>query len=171
MTVRHVHAALLLGSNLDDRAALIGEAEKLIETHAGHVVNRSPLYESSPWGFAGQPDFLNRAVVVDTTLGPEPLLASLQDIERRLGRKPAGKWRARRIDIDILLFGSDVIDTPHLKIPHPHLPERRFSLEPLAAVMPQFIHPQLNISISALLQACSDPGLIHPYRAPDPEIA
>jgi 2-amino-4-hydroxy-6-hydroxymethyldihydropteridine diphosphokinase len=127
-----------LGGNVGERqAALAGAVEALRAHPAIEIIAASALYESEPWGLTDQQDFLNTAVRVATSLGPANLLAAILGIEVSLGRVRGKKWGPRTIDIDILVFGDETIDTPGLTIPHPHLTERAFALAPLVDVMPE----------------------------------
>ena len=133
-----------LGANLGDREATLRLAvEYLGETDGMEVVAVSAFRETEPWGPVEQPRFLNGAVTLDTHLDPRALLGVLLDIERRLGReRHAGeRWGPRMIDLDILLYGDRVVDEPGLVVPHPHLHERRFALEPLAELDPDAVVP------------------------------
>ena len=147
---------LSLGSNLGDRSANLKAAiERLKEL--GDVVATSSVYETAPVGDVRQPDFLNCAVALETDKMPRQLLAATLEIERSLGRRrkaaSAGVAAAkgpRTIDIDILLFGTSVIETKELTIPHPALHERRFMLEPLAEIAPDLRHPVFKRTIREL---------------------
>ena len=118
-----------LGANLGDREWAIREAARRIG-----ATRLSEIRETEPWGYVDQPSFLNAAAEVDTELGARELLDLLLEVERGLGReRGAGpRYGPRVIDLDLLLFGPDVIDEPGLAVPHPRLHERRFALEPLA---------------------------------------
>jgi 2-amino-4-hydroxy-6-hydroxymethyldihydropteridine diphosphokinase len=121
-----------LGSNLGDREALIRRAAELIGAS-----RLSSLYETEPWGYVDQPSFLNAAAEVETRLAPRSLLDYLLDVERRLGRERVGhRWGPRTIDLDLLLYGEEVVDEPGLQVPHPRLLEREFALRPLAELIP-----------------------------------
>lgn len=121
-----------LGSNLGDREALIREAAELIG-----ALRLSTIIETEPWGYESQPRFLNAVAEIETRLPPRALLDELLDVERRLGRERVGQhWGPRTIDLDLLLFGDESIDEPGLVVPHPHLTERLFVLEPLAELVP-----------------------------------
>jgi 2-amino-4-hydroxy-6-hydroxymethyldihydropteridine diphosphokinase len=121
-----------LGSNLGDREATIRGAAQLIG-----AARLSPLFETEPWGFRDQPSFLNAAAEVETVLTPRRFLARLLEIEQSLGRERNGpRWGPRTSDLDLLLWGNERISEPGLEVPHPLMLERRFVLEPLAALAP-----------------------------------
>jgi len=121
-----------LGSNLGDRAALIDRAAQLIG-----ATRLSEVRETEPWGYVTQPRFLNAVAEIETDLTPRRLLDHLLDVEARLGRERIGpKWGPRTIDLDLLIYGDEIIDEPGLVVPHPRLLERRFALEPLADLAP-----------------------------------
>jgi 2-amino-4-hydroxy-6-hydroxymethyldihydropteridine diphosphokinase len=121
-----------LGSNLGDREGLIRRAAELIG-----ATRLSSLYETEPWGYVDQPSFVNAAAELETTLRPRPLLDHLLDVERRLGRERIGhRWGPRTIDLDLLLYGDEVVSEPGLQVPHPRLLEREFALKPLAELIP-----------------------------------
>jgi 2-amino-4-hydroxy-6-hydroxymethyldihydropteridine diphosphokinase len=121
-----------LGSNMGDREALIRRAAEAIGAR-----RLSSVRETEPWGYEAQPVFLNAVAELETTLTPGQLLDHLLDVERRLGRDRVGpKWGPRTIDLDLLLYGDEVVDEPGLHVPHPFLLERLFVLEPLAELAP-----------------------------------
>jgi len=134
---------LSLGSNLGDRQLHLQRAVACLEGEGVKVQRQSSLYETEPQDVARQPWFLNIVVRCETQLFPVQLLKVLQRIERELGRVRAGAVRRgpRVIDIDILLYGNAVIDTPQLTVPHPRMTERRFVLEPLLEIAPELRHP------------------------------
>lgn len=160
MNAEKSKAVLLLGSNSGDRVHYINKALSRMEKLIGHTVLKSPLYESSPWGFAEQPDFLNQVVVITTSLQPPDLLKALKKIETELGRTTAEKWKQRIIDIDILFYDEIIFESEELTIPHPMLHERKFTLVPLNEIMPGFIHPVLKKTISELIISCDDTGVV-----------
>jgi 2-amino-4-hydroxy-6-hydroxymethyldihydropteridine diphosphokinase len=143
---------LSLGSNLGDRAAHLRQAIDALKA-LGDVVAISSFYETEPIEFIRQPWFLNCAVALETERLPKQLLAAVLRIERDMGRKRTVDKGPRLIDIDILLFGSSIIDTPQLTVPHPALHERRFVLEPLAEIAPDARHPALPQTIRELRDA------------------
>lgn len=131
-----------LGSNLGDREATIARAVDLLGEHpAVTVVAISTLRESEPWGPVEQPPFLNGVLAVETRLAPRELLDVLLDVERRLGRVRRERWGPRTIDLDLLVYGSTVVDEPGLRVPHARLHERAFALEPLAELDPALVVP------------------------------
>ncbi len=127
---------LLLGTNLGDRIALLNNALTAIAREIGIIRKLSSVYETAAWGKEGQPNYLNQAVLVITPLTPLQLLEKINTIEKNLGRKRVVKWESRPIDIDILGYADQIIDTPDLQVPHPHLPNRRFALIPLQEIAP-----------------------------------
>lgn len=142
---------LSLGSNLGDRQANLRNAiGRLLEL--GDVVEVSSYYETEPVEFTDQPWFLNCAVAVRTELMPREFLAGIQAIEKSMGRQRTLPKGPRTIDIDILLFGAQTINTSELTVPHPAMEERRFVLEPLAEIAPEEVHPKLKKSVRELLR-------------------
>lgn len=157
--MKKVRAFLGLGSNVGDRRQMIESAEARLDHQAGiRVVNRSSVYESDPWGKQDQSAFLNRVIEIETRLDPETLLRAIRQIENNLNRQRCEKWGPRTIDIDILLYHSQMIDRPDLQIPHPRMTERRFMLEPLAEIAPKQIVPDTQRTIETLLRQCPDRG-------------
>lgn len=135
-------AYLSLGSNLGDRQALVEQALERLES-SGHVrvIRRSSLYETEPVGKTDQPWFLNQVLEISTDLEPDPLLDLAQSIERDLGRTREIRWGSRTLDIDILLYDTEVIATERLTVPHPEMTRRRFVLVPLVEIAPDLTMP------------------------------
>jgi len=144
-------AYLSLGSNIGDREVHLREAIRRLES-AGKLRFVSSIYETEPVEFTEQPQFLNCAVSVETSSPPEQLMVQLLTIEKAMGRQRFQKKGPRTIDLDILLFGDEVVDTPGLTIPHPAMQYRRFVLEPLAEIAPDALHPVLKKSVRELLK-------------------
>ncbi len=149
---------LSLGTNLGDRQANLEAALAALPPQV-RLLERSSVYETAPWGVTDQPDFLNMVVCGKTTLPPVRLLAYLKRLEQDLGRVPSIRYGPRLIDIDILFYGSQMLDTPELIIPHPRLPERAFVLVPLAEIAPELIHPVLHEPIRTLLNKVDVSGV------------
>ncbi len=147
-----------LGSNLGDRRANIADALARIRALPGvRILKESSLYESEPHGDA-KTWFVNGVIEIETEMSPEPLLKKLKAVEATMGRKrvKGKRWGSRIIDLDILLYGGQVVSKRTLKIPHPELQNRRFVLLPLSELAPQVIHPVIQETISSLLSGVKD---------------
>lgn len=147
---------LLLGTNLGDREAHLTAARTALAARTGHFAKISALYETAAWGYTDQPAFLNQAIALSSALDAHTLLEVMLDIERSLGRERREHWGPRVIDIDLLLYSHQVIDTAALQVPHPRMPLRRFALMPLAEIAGDVVHPILRKKISELLAECPD---------------
>ena len=149
-------AYLGLGSNLGPRLNLlktaVGELASLPQTE---VLSLSSLYETEPVGVKDQPWFLNLVLVLHTAIPPEELLHRLKGIEGQMGREGGRRWGPRPIDLDILLYGDLILDSPRLVIPHPRMHQRSFVLLPLAELAPQLVHPVLGKRIGKLAEGLS----------------
>lgn len=154
---------VLFGSNMGDKEQIFMQACLLINNRCGTIFDLSAAYESEPWGFEAEEWFLNRAIVLETELAPEPLLKELLDIEKELGRvrhPEVEGYCSRTVDLDLLYYGDRVVLTPRLTIPHPRLHLRRFALVPLCDVMPDFRHPVFQLTQLELLQRCQDGSVV-----------
>jgi 2-amino-4-hydroxy-6-hydroxymethyldihydropteridine diphosphokinase len=143
---------LSLGSNVGDRQTQLRDAQTRLGA-AGEVAVASSFYETEPVDFTEQPWFLNCAVALETSQTPQQLMSSILRIEADMGRRRIQKKGPRTIDIDILLFGETIVDSPDLVIPHPAMHQRRFVLEPLAELAPDALHPVFKKTIRELLDA------------------
>ncbi len=150
------HVALLLGSNVGNRAGMILRAIERLSGAALHISRISDLYETAAWGNTEQPAFYNCALTGYTPYPPHLLLKKILEIEREMGRERREKWGPRTIDIDILLFAKRVVHTQNLQIPHPQMQLRRFALEPLAEIAGNMQHPLLRECAKELLAKCPD---------------
>ena len=147
---------LLLGSNLGDRQLFLNKAIALISSSIAPVSGRSAVYETQSWGKTDAPDYLNQVISLQTDLPVQAILKKILAIELELGRRREEKWGSRTIDIDILFYGDAIINESGLHVPHPELHHRRFTLEPLAEMVPHLVHPVLNKSILQLKNELKD---------------
>ncbi len=165
-----VQVFLSLGSNKGNRLDFMMQALGLINDYAGQVVQTSDIFESTSWGYQDA-DYLNAVAEIETDLSPEALLNRTQIIEKKSGRNTKtvfkeGKpiYSARTVDIDILFYDKAIIRFPQLTVPHPLLHLRRFVLQPLLQIAPDFRHPRLNKSIRELYQECEDTGKLRFFK-------
>jgi 2-amino-4-hydroxy-6-hydroxymethyldihydropteridine diphosphokinase len=131
---------------------LLQAVDRLARADGIEVVAVSQLRETEPVGVVGQPPFLNGALALDTTLPPRALLELLLEVERSLGRIRTERWGPRTVDLDLLVYGDEIVDEPGLRVPHARLEERRFALEPLAELDPGLVIPGIG-TVSAALAA------------------
>ncbi len=151
---------LLTGSNVGNSKALLNQAKLSIIQHIGEITAASSLYQTAPWGNTNQQHFLNQVLEVSTSLEAKKVLTTILNIEQQMGRIREGKWAPRIIDIDILFFNCSIINEYDLKIPHPLIQQRRFTLVPMAEIAPNYNHPLLHQTITHLLQHCSDDSVV-----------
>lgn len=149
-------AYLQTGTNIGDRSAQLQEAARRISISMGNIEAISKLYETEPWGLKTQPYFYNQVMLVETTLSPMELLRAAKLIEQEMGRVNTEKWGRRVIDIDILLYEDQIIETEELTIPHPMLHKRNFCLIPLLEIAPELEHPVLKETIEDTYWASAD---------------
>ncbi len=147
---------LLLGSNMGNSKKQLATAQKHIAKKMGTIIRQSKLYQTAAWGNTDQPDFLNQVIVVNSLLIPKECIHKILSIEKEMGRIRTKKNAPRIIDIDILYFNKEVIDSKTLVVPHPALQDRRFVLIPLNELSPGFIHPVLGKTNHQLLLNCRD---------------
>lgn len=147
---------LLTGGNLGDRLESLKIAADDIENKIGKIIRSSRIYETGAWGDTAQPDFYNQVHLLTTALPAEKIMERILKIEETMGRVRTSKNAARIIDIDILFFNDEVVDTHWLSIPHPEIPNRRFVLEPLNEIAPNLVHPVLMKRMHELLSICTD---------------
>jgi 2-amino-4-hydroxy-6-hydroxymethyldihydropteridine diphosphokinase len=147
---------LLLGSNVGRRVRRLRDGLILLSRNVDvELVSR--VYASEPWGRAGQPWFLNMAVRGKCGLPPDDLLEFVKEVEAASGRRFAARWGPRELDVDILLMGDKTVSEPHLVIPHPGLPFRRFCLLPASEIAAGAPVPPEGRTVRELLDACRDP--------------
>ena len=156
---------LQLGSNLGDRELLLREALVLINKKVGLVIDISKIYESTAWGVEKQTDYLNQIIKVETKLLASEVLSVILIIEQKLGRVRVKKWGERLIDIDILFYNNEIINTPSLCVPHKYMHKRMFVLVPLNEIAAEKIHPIYNKTIEFLMKECRDTELVKEYAA------
>ncbi len=155
----------MLGSNLGKREEWLAYALQELTARAGVPGVTSKYYETEPWGYTGSGRFLNQAVQLVTSLSPLQLLECIHAIEQSAGRERTGsQYTDRSLDIDILFFGNQILDSTDLIIPHPRLHLRRFCLVPLVEIIPDWIHPVLRKTMRELLIECPDELMVHPVK-------
>ena len=161
-TVTSRHGFLLLGSNLDEPLANLQAAVRALRERSVFVSRLSSVYETEPVDAPapGSPWFLNAAAAVSFQGSPLRLLRVCQEIEADRGRLRLGRNAPRTLDIDILLWGSDVVRTEKLTVPHPRLSERRFVLVPMSEIAPDVVDPISGLPMRELLARCEDPSTV-----------
>ena len=157
-------AFLLLGGNLGDRLANFKKAKHFLEEQVGKIIKYSGVYETASWGNTAQPDFLNQVLLMETKLTAEQVMKQILFIENKLGRVRTEKNASRIIDIDILFFNEEVIETKKLTVPHPQIQNRNFVLHPLNELAPDLVHPILKKNIHQLLLDCNDTLPVNIYK-------
>lgn len=151
---------LIIGGNMGDKIGLINQADLLINQLMGVILKRSSLFESEAWGGVSVGNYINQVLVVESSRSPNDILKLALEIENSLERKRDQKWGDRTMDIDILYYNNEIIDTKDLKVPHPYIADRRFVLTPLQEILPDWIHPVFKVSNQTLLKQCKDFSLV-----------
>ncbi|MES0360011.1 MAG: 2-amino-4-hydroxy-6-hydroxymethyldihydropteridine diphosphokinase [Anaerolineales bacterium] len=150
---------IALGSNMGNRQANLSAAIEALEPEV-HPIACSPVYETPPWGYLDQQKFLNQVVKAETQLMPTDLLDYIKEIEEQLGRQETFRNGPRSIDLDIIFYDQEVINSPPLTIPHPRMETRAFVLVPLADLAPHYKHPILGVSVINLLSKVDKSGIV-----------
>ncbi|WP_372755035.1 2-amino-4-hydroxy-6-hydroxymethyldihydropteridine diphosphokinase [Labilibaculum sp.] len=156
----------LLGGNLSEREKYLSDAIQQMVSKLGVLVASSSIYETEPWGFVHELNFLNQVVVIETCIAPLDILDVTQQIEKDLGRvRKKNQYSERTIDIDMLFYEDKIISSERLIVPHPRIQERLFALVPMLDVAADLIHPVLEKSIRQLHELCADSMEVKKYRA------
>lgn len=160
-------AYLCLGGNIGDRESAIYQALFEISQKVGEIKAQSKIYETEAWGVENQQAYLNQCIEVNTYLNADELITTLLSIEQYLGRTRTlnGGYEPRTIDLDVLFFNNEVINSTHLTVPHPRLHLRKFVLIPLNEICPNYLHPILNKTIFNLLSECSDLSEVNLFKS------
>lgn len=156
-----IKCAIALGSNLGDSLTILENALQIIaQTQGITLISHSSWYKTAPVG-PPQPDYLNGCALLEVQLTPQDLLKTLLEIEQKFGRVRRQRWGPRTLDLDVLLFGDLILDTPNLQIPHPRMRERAFVLVPLAEIADNWIDPTSGLAIAQLLDGVDCCGIIN----------
>ncbi len=148
---------LSIGGNLGNKRANFDKVYTHIQNELGKIILKSSVYETPAWGFVSEDSFWNQVLCIDTHLNPSEILDNIEKIDAVFGRKRSGNgYSSREMDIDILYFDDNIINTENLTIPHPLLHNRLFVLVPLAEIAPDFVHPVLKLSSLEMLNNCED---------------
>lgn len=148
---------LILGGNMGKRDEVMFHAMRKIDRQIGKIVLQSGIYETAAWGYENQNSFYNCVLAIETVKSAREVLEKVLSIENQIGRvRSEAKWQERLIDIDILFYNNLILDESDLKIPHPLLHKRKFTLLPLQEIAPELSHPILHKTIFELLGACED---------------
>ena len=149
-------AYLLIGGNLGNRIENLTKAISAIEKDIGKIIKISTIYQTASWGITDQPDFLNQVLLVTTKFSAAETMQIILSVENKMGRIRTLKNASRIIDIDILFFNDEIINSRLLTIPHPEIQNRKFVLIPLNEIAPQLLHPVFKQSIQNLLSTSKD---------------
>lgn len=165
MVLEYNEVYMLLGSNMGEREQMIKLAVNEIGKKIAPVITQSSFYETAAWGNTDQPAFINMALIIKTDKQAIEVLELALSIEKSLGRVRMERWGSRTIDIDLIFYGQSIINIENqLIVPHPEMQNRRFVLEPLLEIAPDFIHPVLNLSIKELLESLKDDTAVKKYN-------
>ncbi len=145
------------GTNIENRFAHLQKANFNLEQIVGKITKQSHIYETAAWGNEDQNDFLNQALLLETEFSARRVMHEILSLEYKMGRNRGLRWQPRIIDIDIIFYDSEVIEKKSLIVPHEHMANRRFVLQPLCDIIPDFVHPTLQKSMTNLLKDCPDP--------------
>ncbi len=149
------------GGNIGNKHDNFDKVYTFIKNELGTIVKSSAVYETPPWGFEAMEKFWNTVLIIETELSATELLSKINNIENRFGRTRDGvNYKSREMDIDILYFNDEIINTENLTIPHPLLHKRLFVLVPLAEIAPKFVHPVLKLTSFEMLNNCEDKSVI-----------
>jgi 2-amino-4-hydroxy-6-hydroxymethyldihydropteridine diphosphokinase len=151
----------MIGGNIGDRLANLENARNSIEQRCGPIQKQSSIYETEAWGFKDQAAFYNQALCIESELNPQDLMTTLLAIEVDMGRERLMPLGPRTIDLDIIYYNQTIIETPGLTIPHPRLADRNFVLAPLVEIAPDFMHPLLKKTNSALYNDTTDASVVY----------
>ncbi|PHI21757.1 2-amino-4-hydroxy-6-hydroxymethyldihydropteridine diphosphokinase [Lewinellaceae bacterium SD302] len=155
-----------LGSNQGDRSRKLSLARGLCRQFYGPLLRVSPIYQTAAWGVEEQPDFLNQVIILETELRPQTCLTTAMAIENLMGRVRRQHWGPRVIDVDLLYYDDQIIDSPDLVLPHPRIQERNFVLLPLADIAGELVDPKGAKTINQLLIESKDPLGVSLYAGP-----
>lgn len=157
-----MHTVFLgIGGNMGDKSANFKKAEELIHSSVGHIINKSSVYETPPWGFHAEENFWNAVLVIETKFGPDEVLWRIHEIEDKFKKQQGDeRYRSREMDIDILYYDDIYVENDLLIIPHPQIQNRKFILVPLAEIAPDLKHPLLRLSSLQMLENCRDESVI-----------
>lgn len=153
-------AVISTGSNMGNRSENLILAQQLIGQFTGTIIRESKVYETSAWGETNQESFYNQVLILETEWKAHALIAKFLEMEAFMGRTRIKKWEPRIMDIDILFYNEEVMQSSDLIIPHPLVQERRFVLVPLTELIPDFIHPVFKKNMRHLLEECNDSGIV-----------
>lgn len=156
-----------LGTNKGNRSEQLSRARGHCCHFFGPLLAVSPVYETAAWGVEDQPDFLNQVIALQTDVKPSVAIYTLLAIENLMGRVRSQKWGPRVIDVDMLYYDDQIINTQDLILPHPRIAQRQFVLTPLASIAPDFVDPQSGKTITEMMRNCSDSQAVTLFNGAD----